>query len=129
MSAKRFARFMMTRLEIDIAKRALSVGSDSVDVREHIGGGVHVCVKSGLHLVDIRKYFVPVGTVSPIPTRMGIALKFPEWEKLTEYLDVIKSLSPELTDAEPCFNAEDHANVMGFLQCTECSPYGCDFVW
>ena len=124
MSAQRFAWFMLKRQQVTDAVREVENGSETVDLRDHIGGGVHVALKSGINLVNIRKYFLPHGAAAPIPTRMGIALKFSEWEKLMECIDDVKNLSSELMNAEPCFNGLDHANLMGFLQCRECSPFG-----
>ena len=129
MTPKRFKLFTMTVPKIDEGKLEVEGGSETVNVCEHIGGGVNVSVNSGFRVVNIRKHFVPMGAVTPIPTRMGIALKFSEWEKLVEKLDEIKNLTPELTNAEPCYTATDHSNVMGFLQCKECTPHGIDLTY
>ena len=127
MTPKRFALFRAMAPKVDEGKREVQGGSELVDVREHIGGGVNVSINSEMKLINIRKHFIPIGTATPIPTRMGIALKFSEWEKLMEKLEEIKNLSPELVNAEPCYLGTDHSNVMGYLQCKECSPYGLDF--
>jgi hypothetical protein len=127
MSARRFAMFLLTKQKIEDAKRDIGNGSESVDVREHIGGGVYLTLKSGTNLINIRKYFIPPGSILPIPTRMGIALKFSEWDKLMDCIEDMKNLSQDLKHAEPCFNGLDHANVMSFLECKECTPYGCGF--
>ena len=99
-------------------------GADAVNVKEHIGGGVNVTIKSGCNVINIRRYFMTEVGSGELPTRKGIALKFVEWDRLVERLEDIKKVSPVLTNAQLCANGLDHANLMGFLQCRECNPYG-----
>ena len=126
MTPKRFAMFLLTVPKIEEAKKEIDGESESVDVKEHIGGGVYIAAKSGKDIINIRKHFMPSGSAAPVPTRMGIGLRFPEWDKLMECIENMKNPSPDLANAEPCFNGNDHANLMGFLQCPECCPHEID---
>jgi len=98
-----------------------------VDVKLHLGGGFYCTIKSGFDCVNIRKYFVPPGQKEPIPTKKGLALKFNEWKVLTQLIEDIKSIAPELAEATPCYGRDDHANQEGMWTCTECCPFGNKF--
>ena len=50
--------------------------SKPVDFIVHLGGNHHVTVKSGLPLVNIRRWFVPEGQEELSPTNSGMALTF-----------------------------------------------------
>jgi len=46
----------------------------------HIGKGLYVSVTPGFRCVDIRRFYVKLGSLNP--TRKGVALKLPEWRSL-----------------------------------------------
>ena len=124
MPPKRFASFIQTIGKVEEAKHELLRGSETVELKEHIGGGIYVTLKSGFAMVNIRKYFMPQSCSVEVATKMGIALKFSEWDHLVEAIPNIKKLSPILENAVPCADGTDHCNLMGFLQCRECNPFG-----
>jgi len=56
------------------------------DCKYHIGGGVYATIDHNYACVNIREYFVPDGQRTEIPTKRGIALRFPEFHRLQELL-------------------------------------------
>lgn len=124
MSPCRFKAFCTIVGKIQEAKEALYNGVEAVNIKEHIGGGVNVSLKTGNNCVDIRRYFMTDVGVAELPTRKGISLKFAQWDRLVERLEDIKRVSPILMNAELCSSRTDHSNLMGFLDCRECNPYG-----
>ena len=77
--------------------------------------------------VNIRRYFIPPNSTKERPTRSGIALRLDEWETLISTIHDLHGTLPELKDATPCYASEDHANQIGYLNCSECNPFGVDF--
>lgn len=121
----RFANLDCNLSNISEAVNKLRDGLDDINLKLHVGGGVYCTVKSGIFCVDIRKYFVPENSESgdAIPTKMGIALKFVEFEALLACVEDIKKLSSELRDTQPCYIQWDHSNLTAYLECKECSPF------
>ena len=90
----------------------------------HLGGFVCARASSDYGMIDIRQFFVPIGSNKEIPTKKGITLRRFEWETLKEKIEEIKQFSPELQTAVPCSDSLDHSNLQAFLACPECNPSG-----
>jgi hypothetical protein len=88
----------------------------------HLGGNNYVNVNSGFEIVSLREYSMSEGGNHLQPTRIGIALKFEEFERLASLVPEIERLAPELTTIQPCYMDADHANLLGALYCFECNP-------
>ena len=97
---------------------------NNVALKVHIGGGWFVSVTSGIPCVDIRKFFkledckilAPyLNTDNDLkPTRIGLALKFPEWNQLkTNVRDSIDAIRPDIKDLQLCYLGTDHQNQEG----------------
>jgi hypothetical protein len=82
---------------------------------------VHVGVKTGWPMVNIRQYWVPESTM--VPTRTGLCLKPSEWKILTDNRFVIRDRFPGLEDEVRCSLRDDHQNQEGMLQCGHCNPF------
>lgn len=121
---KRFANLLRNIDEVNETVEQMAQGQANIELKKHIGGGVYLTVTGGYPCINIRKYFVPEGRQEEIPTRMGIALRMSEWRAFVGFVEEIKNLSTELKDAEPCYLSLDHANLMGYLNCNECNPFG-----
>lgn len=123
-------QFAMLKLNLneinDIVKIATAdeLTTNILDFKTHIGRGIYCTVQSGYECVNIRKYFVPDGKTEPIPTKHGIAIRFPEWKKFISHLDDIFKISPTLKNAKPCFADGGHDNQEGAFSCSECYPFG-----
>jgi hypothetical protein len=89
----------------------------------HIGGGWHVSVSTGIWCVDLRKFYEDLATGQPKPSKTGIALRLHEWGTLKDAVTNLHNLFPDLASAIPCYLALDHANLEAMLLCNECSPY------
>ena len=122
MTPTRFANFYSLLVPILDEVVKLRDGED-VDFMKHIGGGVYVTVKSGFECVNLRQYFLPPGNEKEVPTRQGIALRLPEWDRLLEHMDAIRMTSKEIEDAKQCFLSDDHMNIMGWINCRECNAF------
>lgn len=120
----RFANLLTHLDEIKEATDQMEKGIPNIDMKIHLGGGVYAAINSAFTCINFRKYFIPDGMHEEIPTRMGIALRISEWKEFLVIVDKIKSLSPELRNIEPCYMSLDHSNLMGFLNCNECNPFG-----
>lgn len=86
----------------------------------HLGGNVYCTVKEGNPCVDIRQFWKPEEEV--VPTRKGLCLRPLEYRRLKEILSDINNTIPELSATVPCAFQSDHANQLGYLQCSECNP-------
>ena len=80
-------------------------------------------VTSGVQCIDFRKFFkAKDGNVKP--TRIGIAIRIPEWERFKEITREMKEQHPKIAESVPCWTQSDHFNQEGFFQCKECNPFG-----
>ena len=61
--------------------------------------------------------------MEPKAERQGIALRLSEWNNLKEGITQLHAAMPDLALALPCSYSTDHANLMGYMSCKECSPF------
>ena len=61
--------------------------------------------------------------MEPRAGRQGIALRMSEWNNLKESITQQHGAMPDLAQALPCSYSTDHANLMGYMSCKECSPF------
>ena len=111
----RWVKFLTYIDEIDTRVKAGCVET----FQEHIGGGWYVSLSPGYKCVNIRRWYKN-GKGETKPTRHGIALLLPEWEKLKEVLRCIPVDVPQLTNYQVCF----HLGQLEWLDCRECHPFG-----
>jgi hypothetical protein len=88
--------------------------------RSHLGGGIYASVQAPFNGIDIRRYFIPEGMQTEVPTKNGIFIPNSQWAKLKIKLNEVISTNPELSLVETCF----HQNQIGMIECRECSPFG-----
>ncbi|KAJ8319636.1 hypothetical protein KUTeg_002816 [Tegillarca granosa] len=97
--------------------------NQNVDYRYHLGENVNVSIKTGFPVVHIRKWFLPEGQESVVPTRKGIALTFAQWDQMRCAINFVAELLKEqLATVTFCELSDDHLNQMGFFQCRRCNP-------
>lgn len=123
----RWAAFICHLDEIERSVELLRA-DQPVEYQQHIGGKYYVTIFKGIKCVNIRRFFLPPNCKKERPTRSGIALRLDEWDALVVKIDELHQKLPELKLATPCYNGEDHANQMGYLNCIECNPFGLDLV-
>jgi hypothetical protein len=110
-------------IEIDESVNDVLEKNNAV-LKEHIGGGWFVSVTSGISCVDIRKFFKLDGNqvLAPClntdddlkPTRIGLALKFSEWQQLkTNVRNSKDSIRPDIKSLQLCYLSADHQNQEG----------------
>lgn len=119
----RWSQFVQLFDEIDGNVTKLFAGQQDVRLQLHVGGGWYVSVTSGYPCVDVRKFYLKPG-VGVKPTKMGIALRLPEWSRLKEAACKIKEKNQMVADAQPCWTGADHFNQEGAIACSECNPFG-----
>jgi len=119
----RWAQFRQSFDEIDSKVKALVNNTETVNYRQHIGGGHYVSVTTGFRCVDFRKFYVPYGQNEIKPTRKGIALRLGEWGVMRKLIEDVNTANPTLGTALPCYLQEDHNNQLSALQCRECYPF------
>ena len=61
--------------------------------------------------------------MKPKAGRQGIALRLSERNNLKESVTQLHAAMPDLAQALPCSYSTDHANLMGYMSCKECSPF------
>ena len=88
----------------------------------HIGGKVHASVTTGYPCVDLRVFYNQAQH-GPRPSYEGISLRLKEWATLKELLPQLRIDFPALASTQTCTDAPDHANLLGAVWCSECSPY------
>jgi hypothetical protein len=92
---------------------------------QHIGGGWYVSITTGYYCIDIRRFYKKDEEIKP--TREGFTLKVSEWPTLKAIAEKLPIDVPALAAVQPCYYALDHQNLLGYLDCQECSPFGmCD---
>ena len=52
-----------------------------------------------------------------------IALRLSEWNNMKESVTQLHAAMPDLAQALPCSYSTDHANLMGYMSCKECSLF------
>ncbi len=120
----RWASFVAHISTVDEAIEQLRSGADT-NMRAHIGGRCMISVKTGIDRIDVRKFwmFNAVDGQQERPTRSGIALNFFEWGRLKAHITDMHAHVPEAANAKPCYDGDDHANQLGFVNCLECNPF------
>ena len=101
-----FSKIVFNVNDIDEAIAKLKLNNELVNFRLRIGGPWCVSISSGYHCVHVRKYFMVDGDWKP--TRVGITLRLPEWEKFKEAIDEIHRCRPDIAAVLPCYLQEDH---------------------
>ena len=61
--------------------------------------------------------------MEPKAGRQGIALRLSESNNLKESISQLHVAMPDLTQTLPCSYSTDHANLMEYMSCKECSPF------
>ena len=105
-----FSKIVFNLEDIDEAVAKLKQNDELVKFRLRIGGPWCVSVTSGYQCVDVRKFFMMDGNLSP--TRIGISLRLSEWEKFKAAIDEIHRCRPDIAAVIPCYLQEDHNNEM-----------------
>ena len=75
---QKWSNMMMWLQDINEAIAKFHDNQEIVKFRRHIGGAYYVSVTSGIHCVDIRKFYLLDEKL--MPSRDGIGLRFSEWE-------------------------------------------------
>jgi len=85
---------------------------------QHIGGTWHVSLDSKFPTVDIRRWYENSRTELK-PTRVGIALTYPNWDKLKKAIVEVENEIPAMLAVSPCW----HDSQVDRMFCDECSPF------
>ena len=88
----------------------------------HLGAGIYASVSENYNGVSLRRYWVPEGQLSAVPTRNGIYLPASQWRALKVKLEELMNAHPELREAKECVNSHD--SHMEMVECRECMPFG-----
>lgn len=88
-------------------------------INQECGGGMSLCVNGDICDVILRNRDKRI--VTSIPLSLDSVVTF---LKLIPELNYMHSTFKHV---EKCWNENDHLNQMGFLQCSECSPYGWEY--
>ena len=119
---QRFAALLAIQSEPDERYFQWWNGQQVSSFGQFIGGGWKVSVDPTNHQIDIRKYFhTRNGSDQRRPSRTGIRFHLKEWRGLSECIQNLCDLIPELRDIVPCMNTHDSQDQM--TRCVECSPY------
>lgn len=96
---------------------------EKVDYMAHLGSNYHVSLCNAFPLVNIRRWFLPEDEQEIKPTRTGISLTLPQWEKLKMAMTVVRDiLGDELEKVSFCELSDSHLGQMGYLTCSNCNP-------
>ena len=122
LSPERFATLVYYIPDINRCVSKVRDGDKEIWNKYHLGGGIYVKIDGGFQTVNIRRYFVPKGTIEEVPTKKGIALRINEWDRLVECAEEVKSVAEELK-ATPCFLKADLTETLVAISCKECYPF------
>jgi hypothetical protein len=92
------------------------------DFKHHLGSNKYVCVTTDFKCVDLRKFWLPDDSDEVVPTKKGIALSFREWLCFKKVAREVPNYVPDILTTVPCIQRDDHANQMGYWECTNCNP-------
>ncbi len=109
--------------EVDDALGKLVKAETDIKVKLHVGGGWFVSVTSGFPCVDVQKFYIAIGGAIK-PTRMGLAIRLAEWDRVKEIARQMKDQHPKIAETVPCWTGSDHFNQEGAIACPECNPFG-----
>ena len=112
-------RLKVLRNKIVEIDENLNQRNENTVYKTHLGAGIQASVDK-FNGVDLRRYWIPQGQPSIVPTKSGIYLPAVQWKSLKEKLNELVSAHPELDDVEECF----HQNQMEIYDCHECQPFG-----
>ena len=86
----------------------------------HIGGTRYVSVDNKSPTVDIRRWYEDSRAGSSLkPTRVGIVLTCPNWDKLKTFVIDVENEIPAMQAIAPCW----HDSQVNQMFCDECSPF------
>jgi hypothetical protein len=108
---QKFAKITARLSDIDeaITKQHLDQSSQ---YRQDIGGSWFVTIGNGYRCVDVRKWFAnQYGQLRP--SRNGMSLQYPEWDKFKEIVNEIRQDRPDVAAVVPCYLGGDHQNQEG----------------
>ena len=114
----RWASFRLCLDEIDNELHKQKRG-ELVNYRKHYGGGWHVSVTSIFEGVDLRRYFIPLGSTTYKHTITGISLQWLAFKRVVERLD---HDNPVIANFTPCIHNQDHSTPEAIATCQECNP-------
>ena len=113
----RWKRFVGMMADIDEHVQLVSAGVGT-HYMQPIGGTWFFSVNNSYHTVDIRRWYSKPCIGSPLkPTAVGIALTYPNWNKLKNAAVRVETEIPALAAISPC---SCHTDMMS---CDECNPY------
>lgn len=93
-----------------------------VDKTYDLGGNLRVNIKSPYWLIDVRRWFRPIGENQPLfPTTKGLKLKFQQWSSLMEADKQLRSVLPEISTAQVCLVDINHTEFEAGM-CKGCFP-------
>ena len=118
-------RFMILLSSIDAIKSSVEKlrNKEIVNCKLHLGGGTFVRINSDFPAtIDLRRFFLPEGEMTPRPTKKGIALRLNEWDSLVTHLDDVA----KLINTKPCFAS--HLSATARFRCDECNPFNSYFI-
>lgn len=104
----------------DLQKKSIQ-GILKEEVTMHLGGAVYVTISPKFPTVDIRHFWKPDNSDTPVATKKGIALSKYMWERLTFVMQVMRDFVPELDKSCTCYYL--HSNETEALSCKECFPF------
>jgi hypothetical protein len=122
LTSHRWQQLSYKMRELTLTLNALRRG-EALSEMKHLGGGYYASLSPPYMCVNIRKYHMSRYTTDLIPTQDGIALRWREWDRLSEHIDSINKRM-DIDNVVPCAMSEDHADAMTCLMCSECNPYG-----
>ena len=101
-----------------------------------VGDKVHLSInKISTLFVNIRYWYLKENAdVSPYTSTFvgkkhlyavlqGVPLTGSQWEQFKAVLAALNLQEAEFESLSPCMLRDDHANQMGYLQCSTCNPY------
>lgn len=123
LNLSRWLTFEQKLAEIDMVYQEVLSGhlDEDDEILIHLGGGVYVTVGVTFPTVDIRHFWKPTDSNTPVATKKGVSLNIQKWEKLKNVADVIRDFVPALNSAVIC--EFTHHAQMDFFECKECSPF------
>ena len=104
----RWASFRLWLDEIDSELHKQKLG-ELVNYRKHYSEGWHVSITSTFEGVDLRKYFMPLGSTAYKHTITGISLHKTQWLAFKRVVERLHRDNPIIANFTPCIHNQDHS--------------------
>ena len=119
-------RVLTDNLETIVQHFQILKDGGKTNYRLHLGEQIFLRIDPDIRCVDIRKHFIPTGSVSSEknlrPGIPGVGMRLGEFENFLDLIEQLSDLS-QIHTVIPCSEKEDHKIIEVLQNCKICNPH------